>query len=639
MTADPFSGHMEAVARLLCGDVNGPLSSKAELRFGSNGSLSVDLEKGTFYDHEAAKGGGVLDLIARQENISSAQAVEWLRRELAADIPDDRRRPVERDKAKLTATYDYIDEHGEVLYQVCRFEPKDFRQRRPDAGSPTGWNWSVKGVRQVPFKLPELIEAASQGQLVFVVEGEKDAMALAKQGLTATCNAGGAGKWPDGFAEHFVGADVVILPDNDEAGRNHAAVVGAALTGHAARVRVLHLPDLPAKGDVSDWLKAGGDGPHLYALAETLAKPWTPAAPASRFGAIRWADMDHVAMRQDFLVEDILFAEDIGMAYGASGSGKSFLMVDMGLSIARGVDFLGKKTRKGSVLYQAGEGGRGLVKRLRAYRQHHALGDQDLPFVLLPARVDFFAKDGDVEAFTEECLAWKAALPEPLACIIIDTFSTASPGANENASEDVSRLIKAGETINKATGASLIWVHHKNAAGDRERGHTSLRANIDSAMEVTKDEDTGARTMRLVKMKDGEDGLKIGFQLQSVEIGSYDDGKKITSCVVVPAQEGTERTGKRFRLPPGQHNFLKVLDEAIRHRGGIVPMGGAAEPGTYGAEWPDFRDLYKQLCGGGKEPGAIRTAISRDGDALWRSGFIERHNDWLWITARGGVHL
>jgi hypothetical protein len=637
MTADPFSVHMEAVARKVLGEPNARLSSAKELRFGSHGSLSVDLEKGVWSDHEAATGGGVLDLLAREQGVRGAEALAWLTREVGAEFEDrGRGAKPEEPRARIVATYDYQDEAGALLYQVCRFEPKDFRQRRPDG---SGWKWSIKGVRQVPYRLGEVIEAASQGHVVFICEGEKDCDALAKQGLTASCNAMGAGKWPDGLAEHFRGADVVILPDNDDAGRNHAAIVGAALQGHALRVRLLDLPGLPPKGDVSDWLRAGGSGPALYALAETKGKPWAPARPASRFGAISWSEIDKATIRQDFMIEDLMFSGDIGMIYGPSGSGKSFLAVHMGLSIARGVDFLGKATRKGSVIYQAGEGGRGVLKRLKAYRQENRVYDEDVPFVLLPARVDLFSDDGDTDAFMEECMAWKASLPEPLSAIFIDTFACASPGANENASEDVSRLIRAGEAINKATGAALFWVHHKNAAGDRERGHTSLRASIDTALEVTKDEDSSVRTLRLAKMKDGEDGLKLAFELHQVEIGTFDDGKPMTSCVVVPAQVGSGQTSKRRRLPPGQANFLKVLEEAIHRKGSIVPPSWGAPPSTSGIEWAAFRDLYKIICGQGREDGAIRTAMSRDGDSLWRDGAIGRHDHWLWITPKGELLL
>lgn len=632
--SDPFTPHMEAVARKLWGDPNPRLSCATELRFGAHGSMSVDLEKGVWHDHEAKQGGGVLALLEREQKLSGADAFEWLKREVGAEFEDTRRQPQRpAQKAKLVASYDYVDEHGEVLFQVCRFEPKDFRQRRPDGQG--GWSWSVKGLRQIPYRLPELIEAIAMDRTVFVVEGEKDVEALAKLGVVATCNAGGAGKWPASFAEHFQGADVVVIPDNDEAGRNHAALVGAGLRESAGRLRVLNLPDLPPKGDVSDWLRAGGSLDGLYDLVATKARTYAPAPPESRFGAIAWADLDHVAIRQDFLVEDIIFNGDIGMVFGASGSGKSFLAVDMGLSIARGVPFLGKKTRKGGVIYQAGEGGKGLVKRMRAYRQHHRVEDRDLPFILLPARVDLFSPEGDVEAFIAECLAWRAALPEPLAAIFIDTFSTASPGANENASEDMSRLIKAGEAINKATGAALFWVHHKNAAGDRERGHTSLRANIDTAIEVIKDEDSNTRTMRLAKMKDGEDGLKLGFELQPVEIGAYDDGKIMTSCVVIPAQAGSEQTSKRFRLPPGQNKFLKILDDAITHRGAILPVGGRIRERTYGVSWETFRDMYVMVGGQGREAGAIRTALSRDGDALFSMGAIDRQGEYLWVTQKG----
>lgn len=634
--ADPFTEHMEAVARKLLGEPNAHLSSAAELRFGSHGSLSVDLEKGTYFDHEAEKGGGVLALLDRERGLKGKDAIEWLRQEVGAHF-EEREPPRQeraRPKSRIVETYDYIDEAGEVLFQVCRMEPKDFRQRCPDGAG--GWSWSVKGVRQVPFRLHEIKAAIARGETIYVCEGEKDALNGAKEGLATTCNAGGAGKWPAELTEHFRGADVVILPHNDQAGRNHVGVVSSALRGVAARVRYLELPDLGPKGDLSDWLAMGGDREQLVDLQERYAKAWTPERPQSRFGAIPFNDIDGVSIKQDWLVEDLIFCGDVGMVYGASGSGKSFLTVDMGLSIARGVPFLGKKTRKGAVLYQAGEGGKGLVKRMKAYRQEHNVTG-DVPFVLLPERVDLFAVPGeeerDLNAFLEECMAWKAWLSEPLAMIVIDTFSTASAGANENASEDMSRLIRAGETINKATGAALIWVHHKNAAGDRERGHTSLRANIDTAIEVTKDEDSKVRTARLVKLKDGEDGLRLGFELHPVTVGTYDDGKEITSCVVTPAQVETERASVRY-LPKGQANFLKVLSAAIAQYGGQIPGDD-----QWGVDWDHFRDLYRMVCGAGKEPGAIRTALSRDGDALWRADLIGRHDRWLWITDNGKRHL
>lgn len=627
-----FAHIMEPVARKLWGDPDPRASNTHELRWGTHGSRCVDLDKGVWSDHEADTGGGVLDLIRRELRCQNGAALAWLRTEGFIDAPP---APKAVDEPqRVAATYDYPDEHGELLYQVVRFGPrKDFRQRRPDPSSRDGWSWSVKGSRLIPYRLPEVLENIRAGAMTFIVEGEKDVENLAKEGICATCNPMGAGKWSDELSACLKGADVVILPDNDDAGRSHAAAVGASLRGVAKRVRVLELPNLPPKGDVSDWLNDGGDAAELLTLAAREGREWAPEAPKSRFGAIPWAAIDTVTVRQDWLIDGLMFCGDIGMIYGASGSGKSFLAVHAGLCIARGVPFLGHDTRRGSVLYQAGEGGKGLVKRLRAYKQENRV-IEDVPFVLLPARVDLFSPDGDVASFIDECLAWRAVLPEPLSLIVVDTFSTASPGANENASEDMSRLIRAGEDINKATGAALLWVHHKNAAGDRERGHTSLRANIDTAIEVTKDEESNLRTARLAKLKDGEDGAKIGFELQAVTVGAYDDGKPITSCVVVPAQAATERSSKRRPLPRGQQRFLKTLDAAIAQSGGVVPGSGA-----YGVAWEVFRDLFVTLCGQGMTSPAIRQTLSRDGNDLWMADLIGRDDHWLWITDKGGIYL
>ena len=135
-------------------------------------------------------------------------------------------------KAKIIATYDYRDTDGELLFQVCRFEPKDFRQRRPKEDG--GWEWKVKGVKQVPYRLPEL-SAAEPSQIVFIVEGEKDVDRLLGLGLVATCNAGGAGKWRKHHAEYLSKRSVAIIPDNDEPGESHAER-SSALAGRGRRV-------------------------------------------------------------------------------------------------------------------------------------------------------------------------------------------------------------------------------------------------------------------------------------------------------------------------------------------------------------------------------------------------------------------
>lgn len=172
---------------------------------------------------------------------------------------------------RITATYDYRDEQGTLLFQVCRLsEPKDFRQRRPKSDGGTGWEWKVKGTRHVLYRLPELL-AANPEQPVLICEGEKDVDRVCSIGAVATCNPGGAGKWLDDFSDSLAGRHVYLMCDNDEAGRKHCDLVAGSLAGKAASIHVVQLVGLPDHGDVSDWLGPDPASP-LHTPAELVAQ-------------------------------------------------------------------------------------------------------------------------------------------------------------------------------------------------------------------------------------------------------------------------------------------------------------------------------------------------------------------------------
>jgi hypothetical protein len=174
---------------------------------------------------------------------------------------------------RIAATYDYHEPDGEAAFQVVRFEPKGFAQRRPDGSG--GWRWGLGDLVPLLYRLPAVL-AADGAEPIFLCEGEKDADRLAALGLTATTSPMGAGHWRAAYDAWLIDRAVVILPDNDEAGLSHAVQVAQALDGVAASVRVARLPDLPPKGDVSDWLDAGGAPETLRWLAGA-----GPAWPAS----------------------------------------------------------------------------------------------------------------------------------------------------------------------------------------------------------------------------------------------------------------------------------------------------------------------------------------------------------------------
>jgi putative DNA primase/helicase len=162
---------------------------------------------------------------------------------------------------RIVAEYDYTDEAGALLYQTIRYEPKDFRQRRPDGCG--GWIWK-KGERQVLYHLPELLEASN----VFVVEGEKDVESLLSRGFVATTAAGGArAPWLPAFTEALRGRTVTILPDADKPGREKALIIARALLGVAASIVVL---ELPGAKDISDWFEQGHGETEFIGLADGM---------------------------------------------------------------------------------------------------------------------------------------------------------------------------------------------------------------------------------------------------------------------------------------------------------------------------------------------------------------------------------
>jgi putative DNA primase/helicase len=186
-----------------------------------------------------------------------------------------------KDKDPVVANYIYEDESGNVLFRKVRTAAKKFWQQRPDGNG--GWTSSIKGVRRVLYRTPELIEAIALEHTVLIVEGEKDVDNVHKLGMAATCNSEGASepgktpKWRAEYNEQLRGADVVLVPDNDNAGWAHINHIGSQLHGIAARLRVLVLPNLPPKGDISDWISSGGTREQLDALLDK-AQDWKPTS-------------------------------------------------------------------------------------------------------------------------------------------------------------------------------------------------------------------------------------------------------------------------------------------------------------------------------------------------------------------------
>jgi hypothetical protein len=303
-------GHvLEQVARRLLGEPNRALCTATELRWGNRGSLAVNIKVGHYYDHEAGVGGGYVQLVMQQRGVDKDGALKWLREEKFINGADD----------NVEAAYDYVDETGKLLFQVCRMVPggkSRFLQRRPNGHDE--WVWDLEDTRRVLYRLPLLLEAVECGMPVLVPEGEKDVNTVVRLGCAATCNPGGAAKrgskWRPEYSEFLRGADVVLMPDNDEVGWKHVNAIGEALTRIAKRIRVLMMPG--GHKDVSDWVAAGGTKEQLAEMVATAPNWVSPSAVLDEDEAAADDNLGEAARAEAAKREDELLQGLVGMRPG-----------------------------------------------------------------------------------------------------------------------------------------------------------------------------------------------------------------------------------------------------------------------------------------------------------------------------------
>jgi putative DNA primase/helicase len=282
---------------------------------------------------------------------------------------------------RIVATYDYTDEHGALLYQVVRFDPKGFAQRRPDGNG--GHVWKLDGIPRVLYRLPELTGQTT----IYVVEGEKDADAVRRLHIPATTNAGGAGKWRDEYAAQLKAAGcqhVVVFPDNDPPGEAHGRDVARRCTADGLAVKMIPLPGLPEHGDVSDWLAAGHTRDELAAIvkAAPLWKERLVAQPTPLELTSLAELLGEPEDTLEWIVEDRIPAGSIAAIVAPPKAGKSTLARDLAYAVATGGRWLGWRTRVGAVWYLVLEDKRSEVRK--HFRQMGATGPEPIRLFFSP---------------------------------------------------------------------------------------------------------------------------------------------------------------------------------------------------------------------------------------------------------------
>jgi hypothetical protein len=442
------------------------------------------------------------------------------------------------------AVYDYVDENGAVSYQVVRSAGKKFQQRRPD-GSDV-WKWNLNGIKPLLYRLPELLEAMALEKTVYVVEGEKDANRLWHHGLAATTNSGGAGKWARLHSEALQGARVVILPDNDDPGWKHARDIEISLRGIAASARIVELPNLPPKGDVSDWLDAGNTIDRLLELAEseTRVEAFSPPTIGSTVSRMRLIDDEDLMNVEDpgWLNEGRIPRGATAQLFGESGTFKSFVALDLACHIALGMDWHGKRVAQGNVVYICAEGLQGMKHRVAAWKKYHGV-EGKLGVYFLRHGIELKHGSTDLKELLAEMK--ERVIPAPV-LIVIDTLARNLVG-NENAAEDMSTYVKGCDLLREATGATVLSIHHSGyGETERARGSSSNRCAMDTDIQCVRD---GNRvTLRNRKQKDAAEFADISFEAFSVgkslvlkpmdQLGGKLDGNRLLCLQAVHRLDG-----------------------------------------------------------------------------------------------------
>lgn len=279
----------------------------------------------------------------------------------------------------------------------------------------------------------------------------------------------------------------------------------------------------------------------------------------------------NVVGSHDRLIRGVLGESALAMLYGETACGKSFMMFDQSMHLALGWEWFGRKVLPSGVLYVAAEAPTSWGNRVEAFCRHHQL-DQDqrqrLPFGFIMGNVNIGPQGQDVGAIIGAAKELEDRSGEKCRLIPIDTMARATLGHDENDPRDVGALINKMDAIRRAVDATVEIVHHagKNLALGA-RGHSSLRAAMDYEIEIERSGE--ARTLRVRKNRDGSDAAELGFQLQSVEIGTDQDGEPITSCVVVPAD-----VVKKPRKRTLAQLAIDVLSNALVDFGETPPIGG-----------------------------------------------------------------
>jgi putative DNA primase/helicase len=444
---------------------------------------------------------------------------------------------------------------------------------------------------------------------VYIVEGIGQAWAChAATGVASAVSFGASriAKVAAAIRAKHPAARLVLVPDRGK--EPQAAEIARTINGEWC--------ELPAKmvqnADANDYaLEFGSD-----ALAALLARTNEPPKPKPRFKLLGSPEVHALPLLQ-WRVRGVLPAAGVAALYGPSASGKSFLGFDMAAAVASGCRWFDCRVEAAPVVYVALEGEAGFRLRVAAWEMHQGRKlPESLKIVLQPFKL---TEAQDVQDLADVVPAG--------AVVFIDTLNRAAPTADENSSKDMGEILEAAKRLQAMIGGLVVLVHHTGKDSTKGlRGHSSLFAAMDAAIEVSRDGDR--REWRVVKSKDGQDGDAHPFKLQVETLGVDEHGDLITSCVVMT--DTTANEIKRVKLPQGgnQRLVLDVLRLVFKKEGKTGKPGAPPLAPCIELEAAIMSASGHLTCEPFRRATRAREAIT----GLVSRGVIGCNHGWLWIA-------
>ena len=344
--------------------------------------------------------------------------------------------------------------------------------------------------------------------------------------------------------------------------------------------------------------------------------------------AMRSASEPVILLQQTYLVKNWLDVGGVSLLYGASNTGKTFLALDVAFHVASGTDWQDNRVKRGSVLYVVAEGGAGFARRLKALEigspSLFAKGREN--FTYLSKQVDLRG-DQDVHAI-------KAAVGDKHHdLLIVDTLAMTFGDGNENDAQDMTKFVRQVKSLGESLGCHVMLVHHPGKDASRgARGSSSLRAAIETEIEIAAENSSGTRTAVITKQREGATGLKVTFDIEQIEIGLDNDGEKITSCVV--RQTSSASSTRRKPLKGSNLRCLQAIQEAVsKHEKQLMQT---EDPQTLREvvtikQWQDaFREKQVDKS---STPDSFRKAFKRAVEYLRNEHYVEVEGDYAWVVS------